>query len=490
MRTNPIRRFLFVAGILATGCTAQAPIPGTLTPRGSRSHSQQQPSAQRLTGVPTNGLLGSVSSGPATTETLNLTLQDALGRGFQYNLALVESGEDVRLRRAERLKTLSRLLPDVNIRPSVTGQQVNLAAFGFSGFPGIPSTVGPFSVLDARANLSHSLVDIRELRNLKADRENEAAAGWLSRDLREQVAVVVTGLYLQTLAATARVEAQQAQLAAAEVAYGLAVDRKKAGTVPGIDVLRAQVQRDNDQQRLIYYEGELDKRKIDLARAIGLAPGQPFKLTDSMPDDPLPQGVTFEATIEQAYAQRADYRAAQSAVRAAEFARAAAQAWRYPTADVDANYGVIGPSPDQAHGTFAIVAGVRIPVFQGGRTKAEVDEADTVLRRRRAELEDLRSRIEAEVRTAFTDVRSAARQVEVAKGGGDLAREQLDQARDRFAAGVTNNLEVVQAQQSVAAASENYISALYALNLAKASFVRARGNAAQSIQESVRRRQP
>lgn len=484
---------LAIAGLLSTVVPviswAQLPTLGGSGARKSNSGNRNA-GTERGSGVVSSGIAGSTPVAGATSEVLNLSLKDVLDRALKYNLALLESGEDQRLRRAERLITLSELLPELTVRPSVSSQQVNLAAFGFSGFPGVPQIVGPFNVVDARANLSQTVFDLRKRRNLQADRESETVAVFMGTDVRERVAVFVTGLYLQALATGARVESQKAQVETASTVYRQAVDRHEAGTVPRIDVLRAQVQLDEEQGRLIQYEGDLEKRKIDLARAIGLPAQQKIQFTDSMPAEPLPQSFTLNATLEQAYTQRADYRAAQSAVRSAEFTRSAAAAGRYPTVDLDANYGVIGPSFDRMHGTFGVSAGVNIPIFEGGKTKAEVEAADTVLRRRRAAVEDLRGKIEAEVTAAFSDLRTSARQVEVTTRAADLAREQVNESRDRFAAGVTNNLEVVQAQQALAKANENYIGALYSLNIAKASLVLARGDAEQTIREFLKRTTP
>jgi outer membrane protein TolC len=480
---SALSAFLSAAALLA-----QTPFPGV--PGGQRKASSSPAAAERGPGIVSSGISGSVVSGTATSEVLKLTLQDAIDRGLRYNLALTESGEDERLRRSQRLLALSELLPEITVRPSAAGQQINLAAFGFTGFPGVPTVVGPFAVVDARANVSQTLFDLRKRRGLRANRMNEAVAAYLSADMRGRVSVFVAGLYLQALAARSRVDAQRGQVQAAQSVYQQAVDRHDAGTVPRIDVLREQVQVDEEQNRLIAYEGDFDKRKIDLARAIGLPSGQHIELADSMPDQAWPDTITLDATLEQALAQRSDYKAALAAVTAAELSRSAAQAGRYPTADLEANYGVIGPSPASMHGTFAVAAGVTIPVFQGGKTKAEVEAADTLLRRRQAELGDLRGKIEAEVRSAFIDLRSSARQVEVASRAAGLAREQLEEARSRFAAGVTNNLEVVQAQQATAVANENYIAALFSLNIAKASFLLARGDAERTIQEFLRRTEP
>jgi len=202
----------------------------------------------------------------------------------------------------------------------------------------------------------------------------------------------------------------------------------------------------------------------------------------------VPGEFTLESVLQQAYKQRADYLAAESRVRSAELSKSAAVASRYPSIELDANYGTNGLSPMSLHGSFSVTGAVNIPIYQGGRVRADVEAADAVLRQRKAEVEDLRGQIDAEVRTALTDLNSASRQVEVATKNVDLAKQELQQARDRFAAGVTNNLEVVQAQDAVALANENYISSLYYLNTAKASLLRSRGDAEQTIRTLLRSR--
>jgi outer membrane protein TolC len=443
---------------------------------------QQLPEFSLPAGSP---LAGSIPSAATPGAPLTLTLDDAITRGLRYNLSLVESGEDVRLRRAERLRALSALLPTLSLRPSITEQQVNLAALGFTGFPGIPSVIGPFTVYDARA-YGESQLSFQAWRNLKAANETINSAELDIRDLREQVALVVTAAYLQALAGAARIDAQRALVNTAETELRQARDRKNAGTVPAIDVLRAQVQAQVEQQRLIAYEGAWTKQKLTLARAIGLPPGQEYELAEKFDYSPLPSDFNLGDTIRSAWETRADVKAAQSRVRAAELRRSAAEAGRLPSVGVDANYGTNGLSPAQLHGSFAVAAGVNIPVFTGGRVRAEVDAATTAIRQAQARLDNLRSQIDAEIRSAFTDIQTAARQVEVARSNRELAAQELQQAQDRFAAGVTNNLEVVQAQQSVAAANDSWISSQYAYEAAKAALLRARGDGEQTIRNMLR----
>jgi outer membrane protein TolC len=258
------------------------------------------------------------------------------------------------------------------------------------------------------------------------------------------------------------------------------VDQNKAGVVAGIDVLRARVELQTQQQRLIAAENQLAIDKLTLARVIGLPKGQDFQVTDSVPYAPL-DGITLDQALERAVTTRPDYLNAKAKVRAAELQRQSAAAANYPSLSADADYGDIGsPNFGTSHGTFNVAVTLRVPIFQGTRVRADTLEADSVLQQRRAELADLDGMIDKEVRAAFLNIRSSSDLVTVAQSNIDLANQTLVQAQDRLAAGVASNLDVVQAQESVAAANQSYIGSLYAYNLAKITLAQAIGVAEQS----------
>ena len=429
-------------------------------------------------------LLGSIPVGKPTAETLQLPLRDAIDRGLRQNLALFLGEQGTRAARAEQLRKLSDLLPNVSARTVETVQQINLAAFGLpvSLFPGLSPIVGPFSLFDARAAYSQRLFDWKAIQKTRSAGEDVKAAQLSYKDTRELVVLVVTDLYLQVVAGGSRVEAARAQLETAQAVYQLAVDRERAGVAARIDVVRAQVEMQAQQQRLLSVGNELEKQKLTLARTVGLPVSQRFEATGDVPYDPLPP-VPLEQALADAYRNRPDYLQSQALVRSAELARSAAVAGRFPTVHFDGDYGTLGPAPGNSHGTFTAAASLQIPIFQGGRVRADALQQDSLLQERQAQVADLRNRIESEIRTAFLDVDTAAQQVEVARGSVALADEQLQLSRDRFAAGVTDTLEVVQAQEAVAAANETYISTLYAHNVAKASLARAVGVAEQAIKQ-------
>ncbi len=449
------------------------------------SHGMLLPLSGR-TAQPQGVLAGSVPPSQAAGPTLQLSLEEALRRGIQYNLGTVSLQNAVRLAQGQRQTALSALLPYVASDLLLTDQQTNLAALGFSGFPGIPAIVGPFHYFDLRAGAAQSAFDLTRLRNYRASREMVRATELSAEDVRDLVVLAVTGGYLQIIASGAQVDSVKAQVATAQATYQQAVDRLAAGVAPRIDVTRSQVELVTQQQRLTSAENDLAKQRIDLARAIGLAPSQDFALTDTVPYAPL-EGLTMDQALTRAYATRADLKAAEARVRAAELARRATAAERYPTVEVSGNYGVLGPSPGNSHGTFGVTGAVRFPIFEGGRIRGELEQADAALQQRRAEYEDLHGQVDADIRRAFLDLTSAATRVVAAEGNRKLAAETLQQARDRFAAGVTDSLETVQAQEAVAAAEQDYISSLHAHNLAKASLARAMGQAAQGIRQFLGR---
>jgi len=429
-------------------------------------------------------ILGGVPADRPSAETLTLSLREAIDRGLRQNLALLLGEQGTRAARANELRSLSDLLPNINGHVAEPVQQINLAAFGLPPnlFPGVSPIVGPFSLFDARATYSQRLFDWKAIQNKRSASEGVKAAELSYKDIRELVVLVVTDLYLGVVAGRSRVEAARAQVETARTVYQLASDREKAGVAARIDVVRAQVEMQAQQQRLLGVENELEKEKLILARAIGLPVGQHFEASGDVPYAPLPP-LTFEQVLSDAYHNRSDYLQAQALLRSAELAHSAATAGRLPSVRFDGDYGDLGRTPGSSHGTFAAAFSLQIPIFQGGRVRADTLQQDALLAERQAQLGDFRNKIESEVRTAFLDVGTAAKQVEVAESSVALANEQLQLSRDRFAAGVTDSLEVVQAQEAVSSANETHIAALYAHNIAKASLAKAAGMAEQAIKQ-------
>jgi outer membrane protein TolC len=452
------------SGPVSTGSTVQVTLPAS---------------------VSQNGFTGSVPSGNPTAEVLKISFLDAIDRGLKQNLGLLLSSDNTIAARGEKWKELSKLLPNVAAQGQENVQQTSLIALGFR-LPGLPPVIGPFNYFDARAYLNQSLFNWNYIQKERAAVKNLKAAEYSYKDARELVVLVVGNAYLQSIAGAARVETAGAQVKTAQTLFSRAADQQKAGVIPAIDALRSQVELQSRQQQLILVRNDYAKQKLVLSRVIGLPLGQEFSLTDKAPYEALVPP-TLDEALQRAYASRADYQAALAQARSAELSRRAATAEHYPSLDLEGDYGAIGVNPGISNGTFHVGGTINIPIFEGGKAHADVLQAEAALRQAKARLADLRGQIDNDVRNALLDLNAAAEQVEVARSSVDLAEQTLTQAQDRFSAGVTDNLEVVQAQESVASAHENYISSLYAHNLAKVELARSIGNAEQGVKQYLMR---
>jgi outer membrane protein TolC len=435
-----------------------------------------------------NPMLGSVPSGKASPETLSLTLSGAIDRALRQNLGVLFGSDSVLSAQGESVQERSRLLPNISARVAENAAQINLAAQGFqkvaSRFPGggFPLVVGPFGYFDMRAYLSQSILDLNALHDQRAAEHSLSAEQFSYQNARETVALVVGAIYIETLTASARMQTAEAQVQTAQALHQQAADLRKNGVSAGIDVLRAEVELQTRQQQLIAARNTLAKQNLALARVIGLPLAQTFRLADTLPYEPVAvPGVSDALTL--ALASRSDFQSAQARVNTAEERRSAATAERLPSLTANADYGLIGPRPGQTHGTFSASAALRIPIFAGNKAHGDALVAQAELDRNRQRLEDLRAQIEQDVRTASLDVQAAAEQVAVARSSVDLAQQTLVQSRDRFGAGITGNIEIVQAQEAVARANESYITSLHDFNLARMQLARATGSAEKEIRQ-------
>jgi outer membrane protein TolC len=460
--------------------STQTAIPGTTT-----SVNTLNPAIEVQ--VPYTGSANSAEKIPFSGK---LSLREAIQRGTAYNLGAVGLSQAVRQAHGQSRVARSALLPNLNGDLSEVVEQVNLRALGVrvqSPAPGltIPSVVGPFNYFDLRARLSQTVADLTARNNYRASLETVRANEFAAKDARDLVVLAVGGAYLQVIAAEARVISARAQLETANALFRQASDRRVVGLAAQIDVNRSQVQVLTQQQRLVSLQNDLAKQKINLARLVGLPPADAFEVSDAIPFAPAP-GITLEDALKQAANLRADLKAAQAQVRAAERAYAAARAERYPSLSFAADYGVIGTNPAQSHGTFAVVGSLNFPIWQGGRTEGDIEQADAALVQRKAEAEDTVGRIESEVRNAWLDLQAATTQVEVAQRNRDVTEDNLRLTKQRYEAGVTGNVEVVQAQDAVAVAELDYINSVFAHNVAKLSLARAIGGAAERLGDFLR----
>jgi len=485
-RASPQKK---VTSLAALGLCLFALAAGQAQAQGSSGYSStgsdSTPAASiQITPSNQSPYTGSVAQGTAKPEVVSLTFQDAIDLALKNNLGVLLQSYNTIAARGQKWKELSELLPNVTARVSESVVQENLAAQGLR-FPGFPAVVGPFGFSDARVYLSQSILNLKALNRERGAREDERAAQFSYKDARDLVVLATGNAYLQALSGGARVETAEAQMQTAQALYGKATDQQNAGLSPAIDTLRAQVEFQNRQQQLIVARNDFAKQKLALVRAIGLPVGQEIALTSKAPYDAIAT-LGIEGSLQRAYASRSDYLAAAQQVRAAEYYRKGASSEYFPTIDMTADYGDLGINFGNSHGTFTVAGRLNIPIFQGGKVHADVLQSEATLRQARAQLDNLRGQIEYEVRSALLDIEAADQQVQVARSSVDLSEQTLVQARDRFSAGVTDNLEVVQAQQTVAGAHESYISSLYAHNLAKIELVRAMGYAEQGVMQYLK----
>jgi len=440
------------------------------------------PSAEQIIQRNQDPFSGSLPQGKASPGIVDLTVREALDRALKYNLGLYLSDRATEQARAARLRALSDLLPHINGAVTEEEQKINLKAFGFGSFPGFPSSVGPFGLFELQAGGTWKPLDLHSISGVRSAEQNVKASQFTYRDARDTVVLAVGANYLLVVANESRVAAAEAELSAAQALYQLAVDQENAGLAPQIDTLRALVQLQTQRSVLIQAQNDLEKQRISLARVIGLPVSQKFRLVDRVPYHPLPEADVANA-YERALQTRPDYQAAMASLRAAQLSYDAAWQQRLPSIGFSGNYGVLGFTPSALGPSWTAAATLEIPIFQGEKIESDIQQARSVLKQRQAQVDNLRGSIEQDIDNALLDLKAAAQQVEVGKVGLDYAQQALQQSQDRFAAGVTNNVEVIQAQQQLASANEQYIDSLYGYNIAKVLLARAIGNAEQATKQ-------
>jgi outer membrane protein TolC len=455
--------------------TSEAPAPSTTATVNTLSPSVQVQGAYAgstpgVANLPFNGKLG---------------LREAVQRGLAYNLGQTGATQALRQAEGQSKVALSSLLPNVNGTINENVQTTDLRAEGFRfSFPGfaIPNIIGPFNYIDFRAHLSQNVLDLAAINNYRAASDVAKANRYSAQDARELIVLAVGGAYLQTIAAKARMASEEAQLQSANAVFDQSKQQLGQGLIAKVDADRNEVQALTHQQRLLSLRNDLAKQKINLARMIGLPANDQYDLSDEVPFAPAAP-LTMEEALAQAFQQRADLRAADAQVRAAERAHAAARAERYPSLGVTADYGGIGVNPSQLETTYTAAASLKIPIWQGGKTEGDIQQSDAALAQRRAEYEDLKGQIESDVRSAYLDLQASASQVEVAERNVQVNQEALELTRQKVEVGVIDNVQYVEAQEDVTNAEFDLINGVFAFNVAKLSLARAMGRAADALPE-------
>lgn len=467
----------------ASGRTGQSPgsVATQQMPTQGSGATVIQPSVQVF-----GSFQGSIPGQESATGPVTLSLVDAVRRGLEVNLGAITASTSSNTAKAQRAQALSGLLPQIAANVGATETQINLAAEGLGALGtaaqglNFPTIVGPFHYVQAEATINWNALNITSLRNWRVSKELERAAELSQRDARELIVLAVGGTYLQTIAAAARVESQRAQVGYAQAIYDQAQSQYAAGTNARIDVTRSVVQLQTEQERLNAFQGDYDQQKLLLGRLIGIPLDRQLVLSERL-EYKAQDAVDEMGLLRAAFDHRMDLRAAESQLAAAKLALSAAHAERYPSISGSGYYGAMGLDPTNAHGVFAAAGSVNIPIYQGGKIKADIEQAEQTVRQREAEVTDQKQRVEQDVRSALIQLRTATGQIHLAQTNRQYALDTLTQARDRYKAGVTNTVEVVQAQQQESSAENDYISSLFAFNLAQLTIARATGAAESNL---------
>jgi outer membrane protein len=423
-----------------------------------------------------------VLTGPAPTQVLRLTLEQSVALALKQNtteqIALITAAQAVQDKNISR----SALLPQGAFGVSDSWQRQNLQAL-FGGkplfnIPGVslklPGHIGPYNIFSVGPSFSSPIWDFSLWKQYQASRANMDAASANSMSTREQVILLVVSQYIGALRNTADVEASKSRVDLAQALYDQAADLQKEGVGTGIDTLRANVELQNEKQRLIEAENNREASLFGLVSLLNLDPRQQVELGDSLSFFDTPQPGT-DASIEQALHDRPEWKAIEAQEKAVKFEKQAAQDSRLPSFKVQGNWAQLGTRVDNVIPTYTYTASMDVPLWTSGRIKAQVTRADLEIKRVDQQKEDLRNQIALDVKTSLLNLESARNEVQVANLGVELAKQEVDQARDRFKAGVANNIEVITAQDSLSRANDNQIAALYRFNQARADFARSVG---------------
>jgi outer membrane protein TolC len=425
-----------------------------------------------------NPYLGSTPEGKVVDGEIRISLEDAIARGLRFNLGLIDSQQADAGVRAEREHALSQLLPQISARAQQSYEQLSFKALNIklppqAGFQ-LPPTTGGFGYGEADI-LAHSAIVNLELRNrYKEQKALESASALSAKDARDIVVYAVGTAYFQVVASEARVATAHAALASAQELNGQVANQYKSEVSPEIDALRAGVELRTAEQRVVDATNDFEKDKLTLDRVTGIPLAQNWNPGREYGYTPLPNQGDETREAEET---RADVASAKQEVRAAELSVKAARDERLPQISFDGSYGGGGTNPANYNQVYSVQGTISVPLFTSGRIRSDEHAAEASLAQRRAAYRDIQGRADYDVRVARLDAQSSESAVKVAAENRTLAEKALTQSKDRFINGVTNYLEVLEAEEAVVAANENYIASLFSYNVAKVSLARAMGSA-------------
>ncbi|HKF52708.1 MAG TPA: TolC family protein [Candidatus Acidoferrales bacterium] len=411
---------------------------------------------------------------PVPAAPLNLNLQQAVQMALKQNPSVQIAVLNLAESHKESDIALSQLLPQAEFNVSDRALRENVQANIGIAIPGVPKAVGPFQVFQVGANFSAPVFDLSLWRKWQASRKNVSGADAQTLSVREQIVLLVVSQYLSSLRSSAEISAAQAEVDLAQALYDQAFDQEKHGTATSVDVLRSNVELQNEKQQLIIAQTNQKIALYGLAKLLNLNPAQSIILSDQLTFFETPN-MTVDQSLADAYQSRPEMKQLLAKQQALKYEKGSDRDARLPALTFQGDYEQQGISSSTIIPTYAYIAGISFPIFTGGRIRAQVVHDELELKKVDQNLQDERNQIALEVETAAAQLESARNQVQVANLGDELAKEEVQQSQDRFRAGVADNIEVVTAQNALARADENRIAALYQYNQSRADLARAVG---------------
>ena len=408
------------------------------------------------------------------TAPLKLPLKDAVGLALKQNPQVILANLQVSQSVQDRLLARSQLLPQANGSVSEAVNRLNIQAEIGLNFPGIPQHVGPFEVFQAGVVVNAPVFDLTLWRRYKSSQMGIDTRRAQEISAREESVMLVVSQYLGCQRAAADVAAAQSRVDLAQAVYDQSADLQKNGVGTGIDTLRSNVQLQNEKQRLIVASTQLQTSLYGLARLLNIEPNRKIELADQVSFFDTPE-VSTDQTLDRAYGSRPELRDVLTREQRAQLDLKTADAARLPKVSFNGLWAEQGLTPASAIPVYIYQGAIDIPLFTGGQIQAQRAKADLAIRQLRQQEQELRNRIALEVKTALAQLQSARTEVNVANLGVDLAKQEVEQARDRFQAGVANNIEVITAQDELSRASDNQIAALYRYNQSRADLAHSIG---------------
>jgi outer membrane protein TolC len=473
---------LLVCGLALCGAAAQSQDAAKSASPQAPSNLPQAPVPNLAPELAPIHLPGGVMVEHATPGAMPLGLDDAIDRGEKRNLQMLLTEQNERMVHGQVLTVENNLLPSLTAQAQTETQEINLAALGFKpsslaefGFPpGSISTIVKINTTGAQMNVSQQLFNVPAYYLYKAAKKADNVANLTTLNLRGGVTLAVGTQYLLALADASQIENARALEKADEVVLQQASASHEAGVGTRLDELRARVQLQTQQQAVINDENTFAKDKIVLNRLIGLPADQEITLTDTAPYAEYAE-MPLEDAKRLAFQRRKDLLSLQAQLEVAAQTRKAVRSERLPTLAFNGFYGVLGETTGLYHGVFSAMGKLSVPVFQEGQLRGEREVADAQVMGLRRQIESLQVTIEQQIRASMLDVQSSNDLVKVARSNVDLATEELQQATDRFSAGVDDNLPVVQAQATLADAQSKLVQTLYQYNQSKLALARNTG---------------